>query len=170
MSGLFRILSLITLLLACGSSTSYWTILPTLRPTPSMPPRTTEDTVVTLALRQVALHGLVDFGPRPQVILLTDHYQPEPSGLPAIDSVHFVLLDSLQIQQIADTTGDMNVLVIQPPSIWPDSATVVIGNRRILQSRARRIGLMVGFSTCSWHLNRLPTGWRLDSLSLCLAS
>lgn len=157
--------------LAAGACSAPQPHMVRLTPTQPSPPRTTADSVLTVALRGVVEHGLPDFGPRKQVIIVAKDGYPTSSGLPIIDSISFVVVDSARSQQIDDTTGDLNVIWANPPAILGDSAVVDLGNYRVVQRRPRRTGLTGSFSTCSWHLHRRASAWQLDSVpGLCLVS
>ncbi len=140
----------------------------TLTPAKPLAPRTTSDSIVAAVLHKAVVNGLPNFRPRRRVVIRTDSGFVSAFSLPPLDSVEFVLLDSAQTQQLADQSGDLNVLIVPRPAIWGDTAKASVMNRWVWQQRRDQVGIMVSTSACQWRLRRLSGAWQIDSTLGCL--
>src|SRR5256885_6611563 len=143
-------------LIGCATSTSLSPLdrgLSHLSPTQPQLPVSATDSVRLLALEQALLHGLPSFRPGARVVLSQDRGFASARVLPAARSVTFYILDTLQIQVLADRYGDMNYLVVGEATMQGDSATAAIGNAFAFR---RRPGLraIFGDGAFYWVLRR----------------
>ena len=157
---------LLGLALAC-TPTPYIRPL-SLTSTVPLPPRTTNDSVISTVLERVALSGLPDWHPRRQIIIQNDSGVVSAFSLPQLDSVTFVVLTGAQIQQAANHDGHLNVLTVTRPTVNADTATASATSHWVWQQRPDRIGMMGSMSACGWRLRRLNGAWQIDSAFLCL--
>ena|SRR6266566_3471821 len=159
-------------LIGCATSTSLSPLdqgLAHLSPTQPQLPVSATDSVRLLALEQTLLHGLPNFRPGARVVLSQDRGFASARVLPAARSVTFYILDSVQIQALADRYGDMNYLVVGEATMEGDSAIAAIGNAFALR---RRPGLraVFGEGACYWILRRHPGVWQIERVGGCLVS
>ncbi len=134
-------------------------------PTPAV---SVSDSVVAAVLDLVATRGLPDFRPRRTVFIQKDSGIVSSSSLPLLDSVEFVLLDSAEVQHLANRVGSVNVIRVGRPIIQDDTARTGANSRVVW--RQERIGRMISMSACAFRARRSTRQWQIDSTLGCLIS
>ncbi len=142
-----------------------------LTPTLPEPPSSATDSIISLALEQAVVHGMPpDLSrTRPRVLIIRDDAPVSARALPRIDSVAFSILDSAQIQALADRHESMDYLVVSGASIHGDSGTVGIGDHVAQRPHSGRGTRQ--FSTrrvCYWILRRHEGVWRIEREGGCV--
>ena len=135
------------------------------RPTPAL---SVSDSVVAAVLYIVATRGLPDFRPMRTVYVRKDSGIVSSSSLPSLDSVQFVLLDSAEVQQLANRVGYVNVIRLERPTVYSDTAHAGASNRYVW--RQERIGRDISTSGCTFRARRIAQQWQIDSTLGCLIS
>ena len=146
------------------------------RPGPQSPPelspvlattaRNTSDSVVAAVLYRAVVQGLPDFSAGKTVVVQNDSGFVSSSSLPRVDSVHFLLFDSSQVQDLANRIGQVNVLKVWKPVIGVDTARSGASNHYVWrQDSIRRIE---SFSVCAYRLRRISGAWQIDSTLGCI--
>ena len=139
---------------------------PTL-PTPAL---TASDSVVAAVLYVVATRGLPDFTPTHTVYVRNDSEVVSSSSLPSLDSVQFVLLDSAEVQELANKTGYVNVIRVSRPVIYNDYAHAGARSRYVWgQERIEWRG-DISTSGCMFRARRVVDRWQIDSTLGCRIS
>ncbi len=134
------------------------------------PPSSATDSIVSLALEQAVVHGMPpDLSrTRPRVLIIRDDAPVSAHALPRIDSVAFYILDSMQIQALADRHESMDYLVVSGASIQGDSATVGIGDRVAQRPHSGRGRYFSSRRTCFWILRRHEGVWTIEREGGCV--
>ncbi len=158
---------LVCLLVASGCARSLQEQLADLGPTRAEEPLTPEDTLIGLVLAQAALHGTVDFHPRHQVVVENRGNSLTPHAIPRGDSLTFFVLDTSQIQRLADRTGDFSYLRIAVPRIAGDTAHLAIASSRAFRDRSRPV-LFLGGGACSLTAVRRGGNWEFVGHPACI--
>ena len=150
---------------ACGPRPMSMTGPAPVQPTPS---QSVSDSVVAAVLRLIAQRGLPDHRPRSIIYAQTDSDIVSSSSLPVLDSVQFVLLDSVEVQRLANRVGSVNVIRVSRPLVHDDTAQAGADSRVVW--RRERIGRMISMSACAFRLRRMNAGWQVDSTLGCIIS
>jgi hypothetical protein len=158
---------LLCVLLAFGCAASLQEQLARLGPMRAEEPLTPEDTLIGLVLAQAALHGTVDFHPRHQVVVENRGNRLTPHAIPRSDSLTFFVLDTAQIQHLADRTGDFSYLRVYVPRIAGDTAHLGIGSSRAFRHRSRPV-LFLGGGACSLTAVRRAGSWEFIGHTACI--
>ena len=142
-----------------------------LNPARPQPPLSTIDSLLSLALEQAVIHGVADFPPHSREIIIRNSPFASAHVLPRMDSVTFYIVDSAQIQTLADRYGDVSYLLLGTTTTEADSATAAIGNTFALRRSPGRgpVVLMAG-GGCYWILRRHDGRWQIERLGGCLIS
>ena len=160
-----RPLALVLVTWACGRAPHMAPLA--LAPVQPLPPRSSWDSVVAVVLQHAVTHGLPDYRPQRKVLIQGDSAFISPSALPQIDSIDFVLLDKVQVQQAANELGHLNVLTVARFNLGDDTAMVSAVSRWVWQQRPGRLGMMASMSACEFRLRRLGGAWQVDSTIGC---
>src|SRR2546422_7509231 len=73
-----------------------------LTPARPQPPLSAIDSLLSLALEQAVIHGVADFPPHSREVIIRNSPFASAHVLPRMDSVTFYIVDSAQIQTLAD--------------------------------------------------------------------
>ncbi len=138
------------------------------RPVQPTPAQSVSDSVVAAVLFEIATRGLPDFKPRQTVFVQRNADIVSSASLPVLDSVEFVLLDSAGVQHLANQIGSVNVVRVERPIVYDDTAHAGASNRVVW--RQERIGRMISTSGCSFRARRTNAHWQVDSTLGCLIS
>ena len=157
-------LTLSLLLTACARPTQPNAVA--LVPVVPTPAQSTWDSVVAAVLYRAVVYGLPDFVARRTVVIQNDSGFMSSSSLPRVDSLGFVILDSAQVQDLANRLGRVNVLMLGKPLIGEDTARSGASNRWIWRRDGQ--GRMTSMSVCAYRLRRLEGAWQVDSTLGCL--
>src|SRR5205809_3758198 len=77
-----------------------------LNPARPQPPLSTIDSLLSLALEQAVIHGVADFPPHSREVIIRNSPFASAHVLPRMDSVTFYIVDSAQIQTLADRRSE----------------------------------------------------------------
>jgi hypothetical protein len=133
-------------------------------------PQSVSDSVVAAVLYYVATRGLPDFHPIGirTVVVQKDSDIVSAASIPSIDSVGFALLDSSEVQQLANRIGRVNVIGVGRPMVHDDTAHA--GATSHVVWRPERIGRIGGLSACMFRVRRTNARWQVDSTLMCIIS
>ena len=157
-----RALTPVLLSCACAATLPFTQAVERLPLTRREPAWSTQDTIVALSIREAVLGG-TSFGLPRQVVVQRVPDVVSSHALPAIDSVEFYLLDTLQIEKLASQAGNFTYLRPFPPRINGDSAVVFVGRRHGLMPRRP-----AGVTSCSWRAIRRSGAWVVDAPLGCV--
>ncbi len=160
----------VTLALLAFACVSRQTIRQALERFPVARPETSvsvQDTIVALSLREAVLHGIPDFTPSPHVVVQAIPGLVSSRTLPAIDSVSFFLLDSVQIRQLATRAGNFFYLRPSAPQIRGDTATIGLKGMLGFRRTNRGVGTREE-SACAWRAVRRSGTWAVDTTLGCI--
>ena len=142
-----------------------------LTPARPQPPLSAIDSLLSLALEQAVIHGVADFPPHSREVIIRNSPFASAHVLPRMDSVTFYIVDSAQIQTLADRYGNVSYLLLGTTTIEADSATAAIGNTFALRrSPGRGPGVLMAGGGCYWILRRHDGTWQIERLGGCLIS
>ena len=143
------------------------------QPTPVQPtsPQSVSDSIVAAVLYHVVTHGLPDFHPiggLRTIVVRNDSDIVSSASIPSVDSVGFVLLDSIDVQRLANRIGHVNVIGVGRPIVQDDTAHA--GATSHVVWRPERLGRMVSMSACMFRVRRTNARWQVDSTLMCIIS
>ena len=142
-----------------------------LTPTLPEPPLSAKDSVLSLALERVVVYGgVLDYHLRSRVVISRDRGFASARVLPRLPSITFYIVDSTQIQALADRFGSIDYLLVGSSSVQADSATAAIGHDFAVRRQPGRGPFIAGGSGCYWILRRLDRVWQIERLAGCLVS
>ena len=142
-----------------------------LTPTPPEAPLSAKDSVLSLTLEHVVVHGLPDYQPRSRVVISRDRGFASARVLPRLPSITFYMIDSNQIQAFADRYGSLEYLLVGSATAQGDSATADIGyDFAVRRHPGRGPVALGGGGGCYWILRRHDHVWQIERLVGCAVS
>lgn len=143
------------------------------RLTPTLPeaPLSAKDSVRSLALERAVVYGVRDYQPRSRVVISRDRGFASARVLPRLPSITFYIIDSTEIQALADRFGTIEYLLVGEATVQGDSATADIGYDFAVRPNPGR-GPFVGWGGggCYWILRRHDRVWQIERLVGCVIS
>jgi hypothetical protein len=153
--------SLLIAIATCACTPTLETELRGVMPIVPQDPLSTPDTLIRFALQLAVAGPSPAPGPRRVIFLASVPAVVTPQSLPPLDSVTFYILDSVEIQRLADRTSDLSYLRLFPPQIAGDSAMVHVADRLAIKRRTQPF-VLLGGGGCTWFFLRREGAWTLD--------